>query len=123
MRAIFDGPDREEADRRLKVAAQKYEKTAPKLAAWMVAKMPEELTVFMLPPQHRRYLRTSQPARAAQSKKLNEVRGWRLCSLMSEALLRLVSAMFCSPLSLVDVSYMSSERSLLRLTAWRNRSM
>lgn len=59
MRAIFDSPDREEADRRLKLAVQKYEKTAPKLAAWMAANVPEGLSVFSLPTAHRRRLRTS----------------------------------------------------------------
>ncbi len=35
MRAIFDAPDREEADRRLKLAIQTYEKTAPSwLPGW-----------------------------------------------------------------------------------------
>jgi transposase-like protein len=33
LRAIFDAPDRQEADRRLKLAIQKYENTAPKLAS------------------------------------------------------------------------------------------
>jgi transposase-like protein len=59
LRAIFDAPDRQEADRRLKLAVQKYEKTAPKLARWMESNVAEGLTVFSLPPEFRRRLRTS----------------------------------------------------------------
>ena len=60
LRAVFDAPDREEADRRLKLAIQKYDKTAPKLASWMAANVAEGLTVFALPPEHRRRMRTRQ---------------------------------------------------------------
>jgi putative transposase len=41
LRAVFDAPDRGEADRRLQLAVQKYEKTAPTLATWMAANVPE----------------------------------------------------------------------------------
>jgi transposase-like protein len=91
LRAIFDAPDREEADRRLKLAEQKYEKTAPKLAAWMAANVPEGLTVFTLPPEHRRRLRTSNLL-----ERLNKEikRRTRVATLFPNeaALLRLVSA-------------------------------
>ena len=59
LRAIFDSPDRAEADRRLQLAVRKYEKTAPKLSAWIEENVPESLTVFSLPASHRRRLRTS----------------------------------------------------------------
>lgn len=91
LRAIFDAPDREEADRRLKLAIQKYEKTAPKLASWMAANLPEGLTVFALPPEHRRRLRTSNLL-----ERLNKEikRRTRVATLFPNeaALLRLVSA-------------------------------
>jgi transposase-like protein len=48
LRAIFDEPDRQEKDRRLKLAVPKYEKTAPKLARWMESNAAEGLTVFSL---------------------------------------------------------------------------
>lgn len=35
LRAILNAPDRTEADRLLQLTVKKYEKTAPKLAAWM----------------------------------------------------------------------------------------
>jgi transposase-like protein len=59
IRAIFNASDHDEADRLLKRTAEKYEKTMPKLATWMQAALPEGLTVFSFPEQHRRLLRTT----------------------------------------------------------------
>ena len=59
LRAIFDAPDRAEADRRLRLAVDKYFKSAPKLSAWLEANVPEGLTVFPFPAAHRRRLCTS----------------------------------------------------------------
>jgi len=91
LRAIFDAPDRIEADRRLELAIRKYEKTAPKLAVWLTANVPEALTVFVLPPTHRRRLRTSNLL-----ERLNKEikRRTRVATLFPNeaALLRLVSA-------------------------------
>lgn len=91
LRAIFDAPDRAEADRRLELAVRKYEKTAPKLATWLAANIPEGLTVFLLPPAHRRRLRTSNLL-----ERLNKEikRRTRVATLFPNeaALLRLVSA-------------------------------
>jgi transposase-like protein len=96
LRAIFDAPDRTEAERRLKLAVQKYEKSAPKLAAWMAANVPEGLTVFALPPEHRRRLRTSNLLERLNLERLNKEikRRTRVATLFPNeaALLRLVSA-------------------------------
>jgi transposase-like protein len=59
LRAIFNSMDRTEADTRLKIVAQKWASTAPKLSAWMETNVPEALTVFALPETHRRRLRTT----------------------------------------------------------------
>ncbi|MFZ5558391.1 MAG: IS256 family transposase [Pseudomonadota bacterium] len=59
LRAVFDAPDRREAERRLAMTVRRYEKAAPNLAAWLAANVPEALTVFLLPPEHRRRLRTT----------------------------------------------------------------
>jgi len=59
VRTIFNAADREEAERRLAIAVKKYRKPAPKLAEWMEASLPEGFTVFTLPSQHRRRLRTT----------------------------------------------------------------
>jgi putative transposase len=91
LRAIFDAPDRAEADRRLELAVKKYEKMAPKLSAWLEANVPESLTVFQFPATHRRRLRTSNLLeRTNQELK----RRTRVATLFPNeaALLRLVSA-------------------------------
>lgn len=62
IRVIFNAPNREEADRHLKLAMLKYEKTAPQLVQWMETAIPEGLTVFRFRSTHRRRLRTSNMA-------------------------------------------------------------
>ena len=59
LRAIFDAPDRAEAERQLDLAAKKYRSKAPTLAEWLEQDVPEGLTIFTLPVGHRRRLRTS----------------------------------------------------------------
>ena len=59
LRDIFDAPDRRRADRRLQDAVTKYAESAPSLAAWMEANIPEGLNVFKLPKAHRKRLRTT----------------------------------------------------------------
>jgi putative transposase len=54
LRAVFDAPDRAEAERQLDLAVKKYRTTAPRLAEWMEANIPEGLTAFALPSSHRR---------------------------------------------------------------------
>jgi transposase-like protein len=91
LRAVFDAPDRPEADRQLGIAVRKYEKTAPKLATWLAANVPDSLTVFAFPPAHRRRLRTSNLL-----ERLNKEikRRTRVATLFPNeaSLLRLVSA-------------------------------
>lgn len=59
LHAILDAPDRHEASRRMEQVAQKYQKTAPKLAAWLEAHVEQSLAVFDFPAAHRKRLRTS----------------------------------------------------------------
>ena len=59
LRAVFDAPDRNEAQRQLDIAVKKYAKSAPKLSAWIETNIPEGLAVFNLPAAHRRRLRTT----------------------------------------------------------------
>lgn len=59
LRAVFDAPDRAEAERQLDLAVKKYRTTAPRLAEWLEANVPEGLTAFALPSSHRRRLRTT----------------------------------------------------------------
>lgn len=59
VQSVLDAPDRPAADERLQRVVRRYEKAAPKLAAWLEANVPESLTVLSLPPSHRRRLRTT----------------------------------------------------------------
>jgi transposase-like protein len=91
LRAVFDAPDRAEAERQLDLAVEKYRTKAPKLAEWLEQNVPEGLTIFTLPSGHRRRLRTSN-----MLERLNEEinRRTRVAGLFPNeaSALRLVSA-------------------------------
>lgn len=59
IKDIFDAPDRQETQNRLDRYVAKYRQSAPKLAEWMEQSIPEGFTVFILPAEHRRYMRTT----------------------------------------------------------------
>jgi transposase-like protein len=59
LRSVFNAPDLPEAQRRLGLLVQQYEKSLPKLSQWMEENVTEGLAVFALPVEHRRYLRTT----------------------------------------------------------------
>jgi transposase-like protein len=91
IRAIFNAPDRDEADHLLEKFLRRYEKTAPALVRWAEEALPEGFTVFTLPSSHRRRLRTTNLV-----ERLNEEirRRTRVARLFPNeaACLRLVSA-------------------------------
>ena len=58
IRSVFTAPDREEAERLLAKLCDRYRDSAPRLAAWAAENLPEGLTIFSVPPEHRRRLRT-----------------------------------------------------------------
>ena len=91
LRAIFNAPDRLEADRRLGIVIRKYEKSAPKLSKWLEANVPDGLTVFAFPAAHWRRLRTSN---ALERLNREIKRRTRVATLFPNeaSLLRLVSA-------------------------------
>lgn len=91
IRAIFNAPSLEEAQRLLNLTVEKYAKTQSKLSAWMEDNLPEGFTVFKLPPQARRRLRTSN---AAENLHRQIRRRTRVAGLFpnENSLLRLVSA-------------------------------
>lgn len=59
LRSVLDAADRSEADRQLDRIVKKYADSAPRLADWLEANVPEALTVLGLPAAHRRKLRTT----------------------------------------------------------------
>lgn len=59
IRTVFNAPDRSTAQIFLAKAVEKYQKSASRLAEWMTTNLPEGLTVFSFPGDHRRLIRTT----------------------------------------------------------------
>jgi transposase-like protein len=59
IRAIFNAPCEEDAQRLLSQFVKDYADTAPRLAAWAEENLPEGFVVFKFPEEHRRRIRTS----------------------------------------------------------------
>lgn len=91
IRAVFNAPSREDADKLLEKAVAKYEGTQSRLAAWMESNIPEGLAVFALPEAMRKRLRTSN---MAENLNLQIKRRTRVAGLFPNegSLLRLASA-------------------------------
>ncbi len=91
IRTIFNAPDKAEAERFLEIAVEKYSKTASKLSGWLEQNIPEGLTVFSLPDNQRKRLRSTNMV-----ERLNREikRRTRVASLFPNeaSLLRLVTA-------------------------------
>jgi putative transposase len=59
LRSVLDSANEHTAGEQLKRVVRKYEKSAPKLSAWMEQNVPDSFAVFRLPPTHRQRLRTT----------------------------------------------------------------
>lgn len=59
IRAIFNAPNRIDADALLAKTVQRYANRSPKLANWLETNLPEGLLVFDFPETHRRLIRTT----------------------------------------------------------------
>ncbi len=92
IREIFTAPNREEAQRLLDKAVDKYQSRASKLAAWMTENLPEGFTTFALPVKLRRRLRSTNMMEWV-NKEIR--RRTRVAGLFpnEQSLLRLVSAL------------------------------
>lgn len=91
IRAIFNAGSRTEADHALKACVPKYEKKAPRLASWLEENVSEGLTVFSLPEEHHRKIRTSNGLERLNQEIRRRTRVVRIFP-NEESLLRLVSA-------------------------------
>ncbi len=91
IRAIFNAPDREEAEHLLEKFLRHYEETAPRLVQWAEEAIPEGFTAFALPPSHRRRLRTTNLMERLNQEIRRRTRVARLFP-NEAACLRLVSA-------------------------------
>ena len=92
LREIFTAPTLELAEALLKKMISSYRKSAPELAAWLEQNVPESFTVFTLPKEHRRYLRTSNLAERVNQEIKRRTRVARIFP-NPKSLLRLVSAL------------------------------
>lgn len=104
IRAIFNAPDRAEADRLLKQAIQSWASDAPKLAQWAEQNLPEGFSVFDLPFAQRVRLRTTN---ALERINRELKRRTRVASIFPNAAscLRLVSALLAE----YDEDWMTSK--------------
>jgi transposase-like protein len=91
IRAIFNAPSQEEAQRLLELTIEKYKDKQSKLAFWMEENIPEGFAVFKLPESMRTRLRTSN---MAENLNRQIKRRTRTAGLFpnEESLLRLVTA-------------------------------
>jgi len=91
IRNIFNAPNQSEAERLLDLSIEKYKKTASKLSSWMETNIPEGFTVFFVPENQRKKLRSTNMV-----ERLNRgiKRRTRVATLFPNeaSLLRLVSA-------------------------------
>ena len=62
IRKVFNAPDYENAERYLNQLVETYQKTNPRLAAWADENLRDGLSVFHIPENHRRKMRTSNLA-------------------------------------------------------------
>lgn len=92
IRAILQAPNQEEANRLLQKAVQKYQQSAPELAAWMETNVPESLTIMQFKESHRRRLRTSNIAERVNRELKRRTRCVGIFPNV-ESCLRLVSAL------------------------------
>lgn len=91
IRAIFNAPDRAQAEGYLKQMVVKYADVASELADWMEAAIPEGLTVFDFPQAHRRRIRTGNMLERVSQEIKRRTRVIRIFPNQSSCL-RLVSA-------------------------------
>ncbi|MBP6952568.1 MAG: IS256 family transposase [Alphaproteobacteria bacterium] len=91
IRAVFNAPNENEAQRLLNMTVEKYKQVAPKLSQWMENNIPEGLAVFQFPEEHRKKIRTTNGLERVN----REIyRRTRVVSIFpnEDACLRLVSA-------------------------------
>jgi transposase-like protein len=91
IRAIFNAPDRHEAEHLLDKFLKRYEAIAPALVRWAEEALPEGFTAFALPASHRRKLRTTNLVERLNQEIRRRTRVARLFP-NEAACLRLVSA-------------------------------
>ena len=91
IQGVFQAPNREQAEVYLKQIVTKYASSASDLANWLEVSIPEGLTVFDFPAEHRRRIRTSNVMERLSQEIKRRTRVIRLVPNVASCL-RLVSA-------------------------------
>jgi transposase-like protein len=106
LRAVWNAHDLAAAEAELKRLVAAYAASAPKLAAWLEASVPEGLAVFRLPEPHRKRMRTSNPVERAIQQEIKR-RTVKVRVFPNEAaLLRLVTAVLVE----IDEDWATTDR-------------
>ncbi|MDP2361509.1 MAG: IS256 family transposase [bacterium] len=113
LRSVWSSSSREDAQQQLDRLVARYRPSAPKLADWLEANIPEGFTVYELPSSHRRKMRTSNMTERNVQQEL--LRRTRVCSLFcnEESLLRLGSAVLME----LDTRWLSQRK---RYITWED---
>lgn len=107
IRTVFNAPNRQEAERYLGLAVEKYREAATALAQWMEKNIPEGLSVFATPASHRRLLRTTNMLER-QMKEIKRRTRVAMIFPNERSVLRLVSAILIE----VDEQWQAGKRYL-----------
>jgi len=114
LRQVWNAPDLAAATENLRALVESYRDKAPNLAQWLEDNVPEGLTVFTLPEQHRRRLRTSNPIeRGIQQELKRRTRKVRVFPNI-ESLERLVSAVLVE----IDDKWNAAGKAYIK---WKNQ--
>ena len=113
LRAVWNASSFEAAEAELKRLVASHRASAPKLASWLEAAVPEGLAVFKLPRDHWRRMRTSNPIERSIQQELKR-RTQKIRVFANEASLeRLVSAILIE----IDEQW---DASILPYLTWKN---
>ena len=113
LRNVWNARDLNAAEDELKRLVAGYRETAPDLANWLEADVPEGLAVFKLPENHRKRMRTSNPIERSIQQELKR-RTIKVRVFPNEAsLLRLVTAILVE----IDETWATSQISYIN---WDN---
>jgi transposase-like protein len=116
LRRIWNADSLDEAKDLLERLVESYATTAPDLAKWLEANIPEGLAVFTLPEAHRRRLRTSNPIERAVQQEIKRRTAKIRVFPSQKSLLRLVSAVLAE----IDDEWATTDR---RYITWENQDV
>lgn len=106
LRRVWNASTLVSAQAELDRLVKAYLSTAPKLATWLESAVPEGLTVFSLPDQHRRRLRTANPIECAIQQEIKRRTSKVRVFPIEASLLRLVTAILVE----IDKEWATTDR-------------